>query len=144
MNEEKQVSAPVMEQSVAEENPLPGDDELRAKWTELAAMYSSQPRLATALSKSGLNMREEDGRKIVEFSVMNDAQKKWIEERVLRDLEARFCKLTGCNRLRLEPYVIPDEEKEEVKYMPSEKAEDLMSRNNDVKELVIDLALDIK
>ena len=65
--------------------------------------------------------------------------------KVLRDLEARFCKLTGCAALRLRPYVLPVEKNDdERKYMPSEKAEDLMKKNAEVKNLVVDLALDIK
>ena len=74
----------------------------------------------------------------------NEAQKKWIEERILRDLEARFAKLTACTRIRLEPTVLPEEEQGPRSYMPAEKAEDLMSKNEEVRRLVVDLGLDIK
>lgn len=131
-------------QPESREEALPSDEAIMEKWKELCPVYASQPRLATALSSARLKVREEDGRKVVEFSVYNEAQKKWIEERILRDLEGRFCQLAGCRSIRLEPYVLPDEHKVEVKYMPSEKAEDLISRNADVKDLVIDLALDVK
>ena len=126
---------------------FPSDDDIVSKWQELAAMYASQPRLSNALSSSRLKLDPGvvDGRRLVEFSVVNEAQKKWIEEKVLRDLEARFCRLTGCGALRLQPYVLPVEgETEARKYMPAEKAEDLMSKNSEVRNLVIDLALDIK
>ncbi|HIT47498.1 MAG TPA: DNA polymerase III subunit gamma/tau [Candidatus Cryptobacteroides merdipullorum] len=126
---------------------FPSDDEIASKWQELAAMYASQPRLSNALSSSRLKFDAGvvDGRRLIEFSVVNEAQKKWIEEKVLRDLEARFCRLTECAALRLQPYVLPVEGDTEVrKYMPAEKAEDLMSKNSEVKNLVIDLALDIK
>ncbi|MCR4824542.1 MAG: hypothetical protein K5849_04200, partial [Bacteroidales bacterium] len=126
------------------EQPFPSDGELAAKWKELAAMYGSQPRLANALANANLSFREEEGRKIVSFTVTNEAQKKWIEERILRDLESRFATLTGFGRLRLEPAVLPEEEQAPRIYMPSEKAEDLMSKNEEVRNLVVDLGLDIK
>ncbi|MBO6160776.1 MAG: hypothetical protein J6O01_04765, partial [Bacteroidales bacterium] len=117
---------------------------LAAKWKDLAAMYSSQPRLTNALANANLDFREEGDRKVVSFTVTNEAQKKWIEERILRDLESRFVTLTGCSRIRLEPAVLPEEEQAPRIYMPSEKAEDLMSKNEEVRNLVVDLGLDIK
>ncbi len=123
---------------------LPTDEEIAAKWKDLAAMYGAQPRLANALANATLQCREEDGRKIVGFSVTNEAQKKWIEERILRDLEDKFAKLTGCGRIRLEPSVVAEEEQGPRIYMPTEKAEDLMNRNEEVRKLVVDLGLDIK
>lgn len=145
--DEDQPVRPVVMEDTAAEPAFPSDEEIRAKWPELAGLYASQPRLSNVLSNSQLNLEAgvADGRKLVEFSVTNEAQKKWIEEKVLRDLEARFCKLTACRSLRLQPYVLPvEEETEAKKYMPSEKAEDLMNKNSEVKNLVIDLALDIK
>ena len=145
MNDEEPEVMPAAAQ-VEEEKPeaLPEDGELAGKWKELAAQFASQPRLANALSNANLSFREEDGRKVVSFTVTNEAQKKWIEERILRDLEGKFARLTGCGKLRLEPTVLPEEEQEKKIYMPSEKAEDLMSKNEEVRNLVVDLGLDIK
>ena len=126
------------------EQALPSDEEVSAKWKDLAAMYASQPRLSNALANASLQCREEEGRKVVGFSVTNEAQKKWIEERILRDLEDKFAKLTGCGRIRLEPSVPAEEEQAPRIYMPTEKAEDLMSKNEEVRKLVVDLGLDIK
>ena len=124
---------------------LPSDEEIAARWKDLAAQYGGvQPRLANALANATLQCREEDGRKVIGFSVTNEAQKKWIEERILRDLEDRFAKLTGCGRIRLEPSVVAEEEQGPRIYMPTEKAADLMSKNEEVRKLVVDLALDIK
>ena len=127
-----------------QEQALPPDEELAAKWKDLAAMYSSQPRLTNALANANLDFREEGDRKVVSFTVTNEAQKNWIEERILRDLESRFVTLTGCSRIRLEPAVLSEEEQAPRIYMPSEKAEDLMSKNEEVRNLVVDLGLDIK
>ena len=131
-------------QGTAPVSGLPSDEELAAKWKDLAAMYGSQPRLSNALSNAKLSFRSEDERKVVSFTVTNEAQKKWIEERILRDLEGRFAKLTDCGRIRLEPVVPPEEEQGPRIYMPTEKAEDLMSKNEEVRHLVVDLGLDIK
>ena len=142
MNEKEEAVKP--EVQTRQEVQLPSDEDLKAKWNELALKYSAQPRLSTALAKAKLVIGEKEGKKVVEFSVTNEAQKKWIEEKMLRDMENKFCAIMNCGLLRLEPYVIPDEEKEEIKYMPSEKAEDLIKRNEEVRDFVIDLGLDIR
>ncbi|MDD7553033.1 MAG: DNA polymerase III subunit gamma/tau [Candidatus Cryptobacteroides sp.] len=122
---------------------LPSDEQLVAKWKELAESYASKPRLANALSEAKLSFREEDGRKVVSFTVTNEAQRRWIEEKMLREMENDFCSLAACRMLRLEPAVLPEEEMKEVKYMPKEKAEDLISHNEEVRNLVMDLSLDV-
>ena len=122
---------------------LPSDEQLAAKWKELAESYASKPRLANALSEAKLSFREEDGRKVVSFTVTNEAQRRWIEEKMLREMENDFCSLAACRMLRLEPAVLPEEEMKEVKYMPKEKAEDLISHNEEVRNLVMDLSLDV-
>ena len=145
-DDEPDVVQPAKEAAGAAAAPeaFPADEELAAKWKELAATYGSQPRLANALANAKLTFREEEGRKVVDFTVTNEAQKKWIEERILRDLEARYARLTACGRIRLEPSVLPEEEQGPRIYMPAEKAEDLMSKNEEVRNLVVDLGLDIK
>jgi len=126
------------------EQALPEDGLLAEKWKGLASQYGAQPRLANALANATLAFREEDGRKVVSFTVTNESQKKWIEERMLRDMEARYAKLLECGRIRLEPVVPQEEEQAPRIYMPTEKAEDLMSKNEEVRNLVVDLGLDIK
>ncbi|MBO4475839.1 MAG: hypothetical protein J5737_03870, partial [Bacteroidales bacterium] len=134
--------APEPEQAVPAE--LPGEDTVKARWPDLAATCSSQPRLAVGLAGAKLQTREEDGNLIVSFGLVNKAQCDWINKHKLRELEDAFCSMLDCKRLRLEPFVLPEEEQENKIYMPSEKAKDLMSRNSEVAELVKDLALDIR
>lgn len=143
MKEKAEEVKPVAQVNV-EEVKLPGDEEIRGKWSLLAQKYSSQPRLSTAIAQANLIISERDGKKVIEFSVTNESQKKWIEEKILRNLESAFCSIMDCSMLRLEPYVLPDEQKEDIKYMPSEKAEDLIKRNEEVRDFVIDLGLDIR
>lgn len=142
MSEEEQASGPEEENGQA--GVLPEDDLLRSKWSLLPSAYKDKPRLESALSKSTLKISEEEGRKLVEFTVTNEAQKRWIEEKVLRELERRYCDLVGSTAIRLASSVLPDEQKEDVKYMPVEKAEDLMGKNEEVRNLVQDLSLDVK
>ncbi|MBP5559507.1 MAG: DNA polymerase III subunit gamma/tau [Bacteroidales bacterium] len=132
------------EEKPAEQAALPGEDTVKAKWPDLAATCSSQPRLAVGLANARLETREEDGNLIVSFGLVNKAQCDWINKHKLRDLEESFSAMLDCKRLRLEPFVIPEEEQENKIYMPTEKAKDLMSRNPEVAELVKDLALDIR
>lgn len=122
-------------------------DTVKLAWGKISADYTSQPRLASLLSRTELRISEEgeaEGVNIIEFSVSNDAQKKWIEEKVLRGIESRMRAALEDPTLRLMPVVSAEEERSDVKYMPSEKAEDLMSRNENVKNFVKDLGLDVK
>ena len=129
--------------AVAAEVKLPDDETIVQKWKELAA-GQSQPRLANALANARLEISESDGVKNVDFYVVNEAQKRWIEERCLHSLEAGIQQLTSCPKIRLNPTVIPEEQQERKIYMPAEKAQDLMNRNPEVKNFVADLGLDIK
>ena len=150
MEEDEELSAPAEQHSPSSASAgpsFPTDEEIAARWPELAAMYAAKPRLSNALSTTRLKFDGgvRDGRKLVEFSVTNESQKKWIEEKLLRDMEARLCRLMGCNALSLRPYELPDDRPQEArKYLPSEKAEDLIRKNEEVKNLVVDLGLDIK
>ena len=142
MSAEEGQQRPVEEKKV--ESALPDEELLRAKWAELPSFYADKPRLMSLLSKSTPKISDEEGRRLVEFTVTNEAQRRWIEEKVLRELEKRYCDLVGSTAIRLSPSVLPDEHKEDVKYMPAEKAEDLMGRNEEVRNLVVDLSLDVK
>ena len=133
------------EDAPAAEAALPDDDTVRARWKDLAGRYGSQPRLANAIGKAELRMSEEDGVKSVWFSVSNAAQKKWIEDKILRDMETAFRDLLSCRKVNLHVDDIPEEEPGEKKpYMPEEKAKDLMDKHPEVRAFVADLGLDTK
>lgn len=123
---------------------LPDEEAVKAMWPGLAAMYASQPRLANALATARLDVQQSEDLVTVGFALTNEAQKNWIVEKKLRELEDRFQKLLSCTRVRLEPGVVPAEEQGQRIYMPVEKAQDLMSKNSEVSELIKDLALDIR
>ena len=123
---------------------LPSDESVQAKWKELSQQYSAKPRLASMLSTCKLETREEDGVKLVEFFVTNDAQKQWVEQTVLRELEGKLRELTGCPKVNVLVSAVPVEEVENVPYMPEEKAKDLMDKEPAVRDLVASLGLDTK
>ena len=136
---------PVEEAPAVVEAALPDDDAIRARWKDLLPKYESQPRLASALAKAELRMTEENGVKSVFFSVSNAAQKKWIEDKILRDMETAFREILKCRKVNLHVDDIPEEEPGEKKpYMPEEKAKDLMDKHPEVRAFVADLGLDTK
>ena len=142
---EEKEEKPVEEAAAKAEVALPDDDTVRARWKDLSGRYSNQPRLANAIGKAELRMAEENGVKSVWFSVSNAAQKKWIEDKILRDMENAFRDLLSCRKVNLHVDDIPEEEPGEKKpYMPEEKAKDLMDKHPEVRAFVADLGLDTK
>ncbi|MBR4740174.1 MAG: hypothetical protein IK074_03320, partial [Bacteroidales bacterium] len=141
--EEKPEEA-VTEASAPKEVTLPDDETLKLKWKEMAGQYSSKPRLASMLQSGKVEVKEENGVKLVEFFVTNDSQKQWIEEKMLRELEGKLRDLVTCPKVNVLVSVIPIEEGEKVPYMPEEKAKDLMEKEPSVREFVAAMGLDTK
>ncbi len=128
-----------------DDKPVPSDEILNSKWPELAQVYSDKPRLASMLSSSSLTIEAGEDAKTVTFRVVNEAQKEWVESKLLHDLEGRYRTLVDSLKVYLRVAVVPDEAIEEKKaYMPSEQAGVLMKENDEVKNLVKELGLDIK
>ena len=134
----------VAPEAVSQSQALPEDETVRLKWKDLAGQYSAKPRLANMLSSGNINLSEENGVKVVEFFVTNEAQKLWVEEKMLRELEGKLRDLTGCQKVNVIVSVTPMEETEKVPYMPEEKAKDLMEKNPEVRAFVADFGLDTK
>ena len=136
---------PATETVAAAESPIPDDQTLKDKWPELASFYSDKPRLASMLTSTSIKIEEAEDAKIVIFRVVNDAQKDWVESKLLHELEGNFRKIVGSMKVYLRVTVTPDDAPEQKKiYMPSEQATELMKNNEEVKNLVKDLELDIK
>ena len=123
---------------------LPEDEVLKLQWKEMAGQYASKPRLASMLQSGKVEVREENGIKLVEFFVTNDSQKQWIEEKMLRELENKLRELVKCAKVNVLVSVTPIEEVEKVPYMPEEKAKDLMDKEPAVREFVAAMGLDTK
>ena len=129
----------------AKESPAPSDEQIKEKWPELAGCYSDKPRLASMLSSTSLLINGNDDSKMVVFRVVNQAQKDWVESKLLHELEGNFRRIVGSMKVYLRVDVAPDDApQQKVVYMPSEQAKELMAENEQVKNLVKDLELDIK
>ena len=127
------------------DDDAPSDEVLKAKWPELAKMYGDKPRLASMLTTTSLVVEEAEDFKTVTFRVVNDAQKDWVESKLLHELEGNYRKVVGSMKVYLRVTVAPDDTPQQKKvYMPSDQAKELMSQNEEVKSLVKDLELDIK
>ena len=141
------IDGPVVKKDASQEDaPVPSDDELKAKWPELAKAYESKPRLASMLSTTSLDIESgDDDSKTVTFRVVNEAQKDWVESKLLHELEGKYRAIAGTAKVYLRVSVVPDDSEQTTKvYMPSDQAKVLMAQNDEVKSLVQDLELDIK
>jgi DNA polymerase-3 subunit gamma/tau len=142
MMDDTKETAPVQ---VKEEEGLPSDEVLRSKWPELSGKYSDKPRLASMLNTTTLDIVEADGFKTVTFQVVNDAQKDWVESKLLHELEGNYRKMIGSMKIYLRVAVAVDDTPDQKKiYMPGDQAKELMAQNSEVEELVKALDLDIK
>ena len=131
------------EEAVAESS-APSEEALKAKWPELAKGYESKPRLASMLSTTTLTVTGDDNERTVAFRVVNDAQREWVESKLLHELEGNFRRIVGSSKVYLRVEVMPDDAPQPKIYMPSDKAKELMAENEEVRTLVKDLGLDIK
>ena len=137
--------SPATEAVAASEAPIPDDETLKTKWPELARLYGDKPRLASMLTSTTIHIEGGEDAKTVIFRVVNDAQKDWVESKLLHELEGNYRKIVGSMKVYLRVTVIPDDAPEQKKiYMPSEQAKELMAQNEEVKSLVKDFDLDIK
>ena len=123
---------------------MPENAEITGHWQKLPEQYRSRPRLYSTLATTKLNVKEMDGYKLLEFYVMNLAQKTWVEQELLRELEVKLQKSLGTKRVRLAVEVIPEEVVEKKIYMPEDKAKAMMAGNEEIRNLVKDLDLDVK
>ena len=140
--ESKATSSEVADSSLSDR--IPENAEITGHWQKLPEQYRSRPRLYSTLATTKLNVKEMDGYKLLEFYVMNLAQKNWVEQELLRELEDKIQKSLGTKRVRLAVEVIPEEKVEKKIYMPEDKAKAMMAGNEEIRNLVKDLDLDVK
>jgi chromosomal replication initiation ATPase DnaA len=133
MEDPQQTDAP----APVKEAPAPSDEVIRSKWPELAALYTDKPRLASMLNTTNILINGNDDSKMVVFKVVNQAQKEWVEAKLLHELEGNLRRIVGSMKVYLRVDVAPDDAPEQKKiYMPSDQAKELMAENEQVKNLV--------
>ena len=136
---------PVATPAVSKEAPAPSEESIRAAWPTLAQKYADKPRLLTMLNTTTLQISGDDTSRTVVFEVLSQAQKEWVESKLLYDLEGNLRALLKTVKIYLRVSVRPDDAPREKKiYMPSEQADVLMKENMEVTSLIKDLQLDIK
>ena len=141
--EEKKVEAEAPGEAAA-----PGAEAIKAGWAGmvevLTTKYPKLVRLKNALTAKEVVVSDEEDVKVVSFEVVNDAQKSWLEDRLLREMETILRTSLSYPRINISIQVTPEEKTEKVLYMPEEKAKDLIEKNGEVRELVTQLSLDVK
>lgn len=142
MEEKQEKEAATKVQEISGDNAVPENETIAAKWETLPQAYASQPRLANTLANAKIAITEEDGMKTLTFTVLNVAQRDWIREKIIHDLEGRLQKALNSTKVRLDVDVVVAKEVEKRIYLPEEMARDLMSKNGEVEALVKDLGLD--
>lgn len=133
---------PVAAATSAAEDRIPTDEEVSEKWKALAGNYSDRPRLYNTLAAAKLETAEEDSVKKIVFFVTNVAQKDWIREKLLKELDNKLRGLLGTGKILLDIDVTPDEEVKQQSYTPREQAQELMQANPEIRNLVSDMGLD--
>lgn len=142
LTEEKPAETAPQEPDTARQ--LPTDEQVRTQWAALAAAYrTSSPRLGSALENAELELSDADGVKAVCFTVANDAQKGWIEQNKLRDIESRLRKALSCSSVNLTVKSVQYADKKII-YTPEEKIGAMAENNPEVKGLIQDLSLNTK
>jgi chromosomal replication initiation ATPase DnaA len=97
------------------------------------------------LNTTTLQISGDDSTRTVVFEVLSQAQKDWVESKLLYDLEGNLRALLKTVKIYLRVSVRPDDSPKEKKiYMPGEQAGVLMKENVEVNNLIKDLHLDIK
>ena len=98
---------------------------LLSAWEILRESYKKTPRLYSALQNAKVSIKEKDnGQHILEFSVTNEAQEAFIKERLLREMQNNFQRLTKDYTI-LRPIVDETTAKVEIYKRPAPDPADL-------------------
>ena len=141
-------ASPVISSEAEKSSAAPDADAIKAGWAgmvdALTAKYPKMVRLKNTLTAKEVVVSDEEDVKVVSFEVVNDAQKSWLEDRLLREMENILRSALSYSKINISIQVTPEEKTEKVLYMPEEKAKDLIEKNGEVRNLVKDLSLDVK
>ncbi len=119
-----------------------GEEELKSAWAGLVESEKGLPRLANALA-ANLPLLGENS--LIKFTVSNESQKVWIENKCLVRLNHFLREKLRNDNVKLIIEVTEEIEVADKKlYMPEEKAKFLLQNNPELAELKKDLDLDIK
>ncbi len=120
---------------------VPSDEALLQAWAKLPEGVSNV-RLKNALASAQTQISQRDGVAVLQFTVSNEAQREWIQTKLLSKLELSMRNLLGTSKVRIEVNVAETPVQDKA-YTDEEKAKEIMDSNPEVKELIIDLGLEI-
>ena len=118
-------------------------DGLTQAWKEMmTSHYADKPRLCLHLTSTPLTFETEGESLMILFDVANDAQKQWLEIKMIPEMTEIFKSITGINEISIKPIV---KEPEEIRvYQPPLRGAISLEDMNEVKSIVKDLEIDIK
>ena len=120
-------------------------EDLTKVWKEdFAAHYSDKPKLYSVLTTVSLTFEVEGERVKIIFPVANEAQKMWLELKMIPEMTEYFKSITGIQELSILPFISEIEEKDSRIYYPSPTPPSLPEEIVCLKSLIKDLELDIK
>ena len=130
--------------SAAVSDEMPENSVIEEKWRkELVSAYASQPRLAHAIASAPVEIVEENDAKVLTFRVHNVAQRNWIQEKCLFEMEKIFVRILGSSKISLRVDVIPVEQTTKTVYTDDEKARYLRENDPQVDQLMKQLDLGV-
>lgn len=136
-------NAPQQAGTPVSDAPAPEDDSIMEKWRELCELCRSKPRIFNALDSAKLSIEAVEGRKIVTYSVVNEALKEWMADKNAR-MEEKLRELLGSPKVNLVVDVQPEDPSERMAVSAEEKTREMMEKNPMVKDIISGLGLEIK
>ena len=114
--------------------------QLLTAWEQMAQRYEARPRLLASLLH---NQPRIEGEIAIWFEVESETQKEWMERQCVADMLNALKSILKNDLISLQLYVKSADEKEQIPYMPEDKARLLLSQNPEIQELKNDLKLDL-
>lgn len=128
--------------AVEEKGALPEDADIIGKWPEITELYASRPRLKVALELSTLRVESVDDTKVLIATVTSEDIRKWILEKLQKQIEGDLRRITLCNSLRFDVDVAQNVVQTKA-YTSEEKIKEMMEGNPEVRNFVTDLNLEV-
>ena len=118
-------------------------DGLTRAWKEMmTSHYADKPRLCLHLTRTPLTFETDGESLMILFDVANDAQKQWLEIKMIPEMTEIFESITGLKEISIKPIV---KEPEEIRvYQPPLRGAVSLEDMNEVKSIVKELEIDIK
>lgn len=123
---------------------IPNTEVLTQIWREkLAEHYVDKPKFHSFLKMTPLNFKITEEVLRIYLEVRNDAQKQWLELKMLPELTSHFTSYSGIDNVEIIP-VVKEEEDKKIYIIDDYPHIPIPPEQVEIKNLVTDLELDIK